>query len=82
MAATRFTLIFSTVASITLLSGGASVWLASQPPVSAQQDRILETSTSTWLTGTGAIFGLLGGRGSGMTRDDEDNGDDDNDDED
>jgi hypothetical protein len=81
MTATRFTLIFSTVASITLLSGGASVWLASQPPVSTQQDRILETSTSTWLTGTGAIFGLLGGRGSGTTRDDEGNGDDDNDDE-
>jgi hypothetical protein len=57
-----FTVVFSTVVGITLLSGGTALWLAAQSNPSDAQKRILDTTTNTWLMGTGAIFGLLGGR--------------------
>lgn len=62
MNGSHFGLVFTTVASITLLSGATSLWLASTTQPSVHQSRILETSSNTWLMGTGAIFGLLGGR--------------------
>ncbi len=57
-----FQLVFSTVVSLTILSGGTSLWLASQPKLSEYQVRVLENSTATWQTGVGAIFGLLGSK--------------------
>jgi heme/copper-type cytochrome/quinol oxidase subunit 3 len=63
----QFQLIFSTVVSMTLLSGGTSLWIASQQEPSQEQRQILETTMHTWLMGTGAIFGLLGGRSTGVS---------------
>ncbi|MBV8888007.1 MAG: hypothetical protein JO235_28970 [Chroococcidiopsidaceae cyanobacterium CP_BM_RX_35] len=57
-----FKLVFFTVVSLTLLSGGTSLWLASQPQLSSEQNRIFESCSTTWQLGTGAIFGLLGGK--------------------
>lgn len=54
--------VFFTVLSITLLAGGASCWFAQQPELSPQQNRVFESSITTWQMGVGAIFGLLGGR--------------------
>ncbi|WP_200817645.1 hypothetical protein [Calothrix rhizosoleniae] len=62
MKTSTFNLIFSTVVGLTLLSGSTSVLLACQPDLSESQKRILENTSNTWLMGTGAIFGLLGGR--------------------
>lgn len=53
--------IFPTVVLLTLLSGAVSLLLASEPNLTEQQRRVLESSSSTWLMGTGTIFGLLGG---------------------
>lgn len=58
----HFKLVFSTVVGITLLSGGTSIWIASHQQLSSEQKQILEKTSTTWLMGTGAIFGLLGGR--------------------
>lgn len=62
MKTSTFNLIFSTVVGLTILSGATSVVLASQTSISESQKRILENTSNTWLMGTGAIFGLLGGR--------------------
>ena len=61
-----FKLVFSTVLSLTMLSGGTSLWLASQPKLSEYQVRVLENSTATWQTGVGAIFGLLGSKATDL----------------
>ncbi|NMG10851.1 hypothetical protein [Brasilonema sp. UFV-L1] len=61
-----FQLVFSTVLSLTILSGGTSLWLASQPKLSEYQVRVLENSTATWQTGVGAIFGLLGSKATDL----------------
>jgi hypothetical protein len=58
----HFKLIFSTVVGITLLSGGASLWIVAHSELSNEQKQVLEKTSNTWLMGTGAIFGLLGGR--------------------
>lgn len=50
------------VLSLTLLSGGVSCWMASQPYPSSQQERIIECATTTWQAGVGVIFGLLGSK--------------------
>lgn len=54
--------IFVTVVSLTLLSGGVSLYLASQEQLSPQQSRVFEMASATWQTGIGAVFGLLGGK--------------------
>jgi hypothetical protein len=55
-----FLLVFSTVLFLTMLSGGTSVWLSSQPTLSEYQITILENSIASWQTGIGGIVGLLG----------------------
>jgi hypothetical protein len=69
-----FLLVFSTVVSLTLVSGSTSLWLSSQPQLSEYQVRTLENFTATWQTGIGAIFGLLGGKAAELldTEEDED----------
>jgi len=52
--------VFIAVLFLTLLSGGTSLYLASQETLSTQQNHIFESSTTTWQMGVGAIFGLLG----------------------
>lgn len=70
-----FQLVFSTVLSLTILSGATSLWLASQPKLSEYQVRVLENSTATWQTGVGAIFGLLGSKATDLLEaEEEENG--------
>lgn len=57
-----FQQVFFTVLFLTLLSGGISIWMASNENLTPQENRIFENSTSTWQMGVGAIFGLLGGK--------------------
>ncbi len=69
-----FEQVFFIVLFLTMLSGGTSVWLASQPNLSEYQIRVLENSTATWQTGIGAIFGLLGSKATNLleAKEDED----------
>jgi hypothetical protein len=61
-----FQQVFFTVVCFTLLSGGASFWLAAKDNLSPQQTRIFETSNTTWNMGIGAIFGLLGSKATDL----------------
>lgn len=55
-----FQQVFFTVVAFTLLSGGGAISIASQPELTPEQSRILETLDTTWKIGIGTIFGLLG----------------------
>ncbi|MDY6938292.1 MAG: hypothetical protein SWY16_11550 [Cyanobacteriota bacterium] len=61
-----FQQVFFTVVSITLLSGGTSLWLASKAELSPQQIRVFENCTATWQMGIGAVFGLLGSKATDL----------------
>jgi hypothetical protein len=52
--------VFLTVVLLTVLSGLISLSLSSESTLNEHQKRILENSNTTWLMGTGTIFGLLG----------------------
>lgn len=69
-----FQLVFFTVLFLTLLSGGTSLWLASQDDLSPHQERIFESSTTTSQMGVGAIFGLLGSKATDLFQAKEDEG--------
>lgn len=66
-----FQQVFFTVVCFTLLSGGASVWLAAKDNLSAQQNRVFETCNTTWNMGIGAIFGLLGSKATELFQPDD-----------
>jgi hypothetical protein len=53
-------LIFATVLSLTLGSGGTALHLASQPTLTEAQTRVLNSAIALWTTGTTAVIGLLG----------------------
>jgi len=57
-----FKLVFFTVVGLTLLSGGTSLWFASQEQLSPQEEQVFKTSSETWSAGIVAVFGLLGGQ--------------------
>ncbi len=61
-----FQQVFFTVVCFTLLSGAASLWLATQDTLSPQQTRVFETCNTTWNMGIGAIFGLLGSKATDL----------------
>lgn len=63
--------IFCTVICFTLLSGGASFWLAGKDNLSSQQNRVFETCNTTWNMGIGAIFGLLGSKATDLFQSDD-----------
>lgn len=67
-----FQQVFFAVLLLTLLSGGSSVWLASQRNLSPEQTRVFETCSTTWNMGIGAIFGLLGSKATDLFRSKED----------
>lgn len=60
--------IFPTVVALTIISGATSFILASEPNPTDQQRRIIESTSNTWLMGTGTIFGLLGGCSSSTSK--------------
>ncbi|WOD40889.1 hypothetical protein [Nodosilinea sp. E11] len=53
-------LVFATVLSLTLSSGGAALHLASQPTLTEAQTHVLNTAIALWTTGTTTLIGLLG----------------------
>ncbi len=61
-----FQQVFFTAVCFTLLSGGASFWLAAKDNLSPQQNRVFETCNTTWNMGIGAIFGLLGSKATDL----------------
>jgi hypothetical protein len=67
-----FQYVFFTAVSLTLLSGGYSVYLASQGNLTPEQNRVFETCNTTWNMGIGAIFGLLGSKATDLLEDNED----------
>lgn len=54
--------VFVTVVSLTLVSGTTSLYLASRENLTPMQIRVFEMASTTWQTGVGAVFGLLGGK--------------------
>ncbi|WP_017297842.1 hypothetical protein [Nodosilinea nodulosa] len=54
-----FNLIFATVLSLTLGSGGAALHLASQPTLTEAQTKVLNSAIALWTTGTTTLLGLL-----------------------
>jgi hypothetical protein len=70
----NFNLVFSTIVSLTILSGSTAVAVSAQTNLNPQQESIVDTCTDTWKLGIGAIIGLLGGRNlPGEQKDDDDN---------
>lgn len=67
-----FPRVFFTVVCFTLLSGGVSIWFSTKDPLSPQQNRVFETSNTTWNLGIGAIVGLLGSKAIDNDPSDED----------
>jgi len=67
-----FNLVFCTVLFLTLLSGATSLKLAANLSLSPQQERIFESTTTTWQMGVGAIFGLLGSKATDLFQSDDD----------
>ncbi|MGB7314052.1 MAG: hypothetical protein WA939_14065 [Nodosilinea sp.] len=55
-----YNLIFATVLSLTLGSGGAALHLASQPTLTEQQNREFNSAIALWTTGTTTLIGLIG----------------------
>jgi hypothetical protein len=56
--ALTFQQVFLSILFLTLLSGGASLALASQEGISPQRDRIFEIANTTWEICLGAILEL------------------------
>jgi hypothetical protein len=71
-----FLLIFSTVLGLTAISGGTSLWLASQPNLSEHQVKILEDNRSNCDDGFKVIFGLLGAKAIELLESDKDEDED------
>ncbi len=57
-----FKLAFLTVTGLTVLSLIVAIWLAQVPNSSDDTRRIIETCTTTYKMGFGAIVGLIGGK--------------------
>jgi hypothetical protein len=59
-----FKLVFCSVLGLTVLSLGVSVYfaLAYDSPPSEEVKRLIETCSTTWKMGFGAIVGLIGGK--------------------
>jgi hypothetical protein len=67
-----FQQVFFTTVSLTLLSGGTSLWLSFQEHLSPQQTRVFESCSATWQMGIGAVFGLLGSKATHLIHQEED----------
>ena len=60
--------IFLTVVLLTVTSAGTSLYLASQPTLSPQQNLLLESAIKNWQQGDIAIFALLGLKSTNLLR--------------
>ena len=57
-----FKLIFITVIALTILSLVVSIYLVTMPNSSDEAKRLVETCSTTYKLGFGAIVGLIGGK--------------------
>lgn len=60
--------VFLTAVLLTTISAGTSLYLASQPTLSPQQNLLLESAIKTWQRGDIAIFALLGLKSTNLLR--------------
>lgn len=60
--------ILAAVLALTVLSGGTAFYLATQPTLSPQQNRVFESATTNWQMGVGAILALLGSKSTNLFR--------------
>ena len=67
-----FQLVFFTVVGFTLISGTTSLCLAFQEDLSPEQNRVFESSITTWQMGVGAVFGLLGSKATELFDEEDD----------
>jgi hypothetical protein len=58
----KFSLVFSSLLAIALISGGTAVGISAQPKLNTQQEQIVSTCLDTWKITAAAIAGLVGGR--------------------
>lgn len=57
-----FKLVFLTVLALTVLSLVAAVFLSFIDPPTEERSRLIETCSTTWKMGFGAVVGLIGGK--------------------
>ncbi|MGF1569331.1 MAG: hypothetical protein ACFCVD_14895 [Nodosilinea sp.] len=69
-----FNLVFATVLSLTLGSGGTAVHLARQPTLTEAQNRIFDSSIAMWTAGATTLMGLLGAASTNDSGKDNSNG--------
>ena len=55
-------LVFLVVVLLTVFSGAAVIYLGVQPQLSDEGKRMVETFSTTWKLGFGAIVGLIAGK--------------------
>lgn len=65
--------LLGTVLFLTLFSAGTSLWLSNEEELSPQQERLFNLSAMTWQMGTITVFGLLGGKATGVIGAEEEN---------
>lgn len=61
-ASPAFKLVFWSVLGLTILSLLVSVWLATWGKETEETKRLIETCSTTWKLGFGALVGLIGGK--------------------
>jgi hypothetical protein len=55
-------MVFATVVALSLLSLVSAFLLAARPELSVGQQQMLETCSTCWKLGFGAIVGMIGGK--------------------
>jgi hypothetical protein len=56
---TTFLALLGTILSLTVATGGLSLWLAGLPSPTARQERLFELSSLLFQSGSGCVFGML-----------------------
>lgn len=63
-----FRLVFTTVVVLSLISLALAIYFATRTNLSAAQQQMLDTCSTCWKLGFGAIVGMIGGKASDNER--------------
>ncbi len=66
---TTFLVLLGTILSLTVATGGLSVWLAGLPYPTARQERLFELTSLLFQSGSGCVFGILGTKANEVLND-------------